>query len=74
MYASRNKNMTSRFNNRLTAYTYDVLEPLYNLDTGAEIEAIHSRADLEGSHSISCTSRVSQFLLWIYNFIPITVI
>ncbi|KAG6297831.1 hypothetical protein E4U46_003726 [Claviceps purpurea] len=45
--------MTSRFNNRLTAYTYDVLEPLYNLATGAEIQAIHSRADLEGSHGIS---------------------
>ncbi|KAG6056429.1 hypothetical protein E4U32_005722 [Claviceps aff. humidiphila group G2b] len=51
--AAKNVKSQIRMEALLTAYTYDVLEPLYNLDTGAEIEAIHSRADLEGSHSIS---------------------
>ncbi|KAG6075965.1 hypothetical protein E4U15_005371 [Claviceps sp. LM218 group G6] len=55
----------------------DILEPRFNLDTGAEIRGVHSRADLD---SMSCTfgqlwqqqniyaswnSQFAEMMLWI---------
>ncbi|KAG6300558.1 hypothetical protein E4U45_003822 [Claviceps purpurea] len=40
-----NKNTMSRFDNRLPGAPPDALEPLFNVNTGEEIQSIHSRAD-----------------------------
>lgn len=49
---SRNRNTISRFANKMPWAPDDILEPLFNLDTGAEIRGVHFRADLD---RMSCT-------------------
>ncbi|CCE34397.1 uncharacterized protein CPUR_08329 [Claviceps purpurea 20.1] len=42
-----NRNTISRFANKMPWAPDDILEPLFNLDTGAEIRGVHFRADLD---------------------------
>ncbi|KAG6021320.1 hypothetical protein E4U19_005771 [Claviceps sp. Clav32 group G5] len=43
-----NKNTMSRFDNRLPGAPPDALEPLFNVNTGKQIQSVNSRADFAG--------------------------